>query len=150
MSWYVPKANVDHTIRGQGTSTLDYSATIPRVVYRSWWIVHISWWIVHISWWIVHISWWVVYISWWIVHISWWVVYKFITTKSSIYIMWTVIPPHIKNHRTKHTIFTQLNLFLKLTVCEGHSKHNERISAPYGDNWFGPGEYIPLLAPVTI
>ncbi len=32
VSWYVPKANVDHTISGQGTgnSTLDHSATIPR------------------------------------------------------------------------------------------------------------------------
>ncbi len=32
LSWYVPKANVDHTISGQGTviSTLDHSATIPR------------------------------------------------------------------------------------------------------------------------
>ncbi len=31
LSWYVPKANVDHTVRGQGTSTLDHSATTPRV-----------------------------------------------------------------------------------------------------------------------
>ncbi len=32
LSWYVPKANVDHTICGQGTaiSTLDHSATTPR------------------------------------------------------------------------------------------------------------------------
>ncbi len=32
LSWYVPKANVDHTIRGQGTAitTLDHSATTPR------------------------------------------------------------------------------------------------------------------------
>ncbi len=32
VSSYVPKANVDHTISGQGTgiSTLDHSATIPR------------------------------------------------------------------------------------------------------------------------
>ncbi len=30
LSWYVPKANVDRTTRGQGTSTLDYSATTPR------------------------------------------------------------------------------------------------------------------------
>ncbi len=31
LSWYVPKANVDHTISGQGTaiSTLDHSATMP-------------------------------------------------------------------------------------------------------------------------
>ncbi len=33
-SSYVAKANVDHTIRGQGTgiSTLDHSATTPRVI----------------------------------------------------------------------------------------------------------------------
>ncbi len=32
LSWYLPKANVDHTISGQGTSdsTLDHSATTPR------------------------------------------------------------------------------------------------------------------------
>ncbi len=32
LSWYVPKANVDHTINWQGTavSTLDLSATTPR------------------------------------------------------------------------------------------------------------------------
>ncbi len=32
LSWYVPKANVDHTISGQGTaiSTLDNSITTPR------------------------------------------------------------------------------------------------------------------------
>ncbi len=32
LSSYVPKANVDHTISGQGTgiSTLDHSATTPR------------------------------------------------------------------------------------------------------------------------
>ncbi len=32
LSSYVPKANVDHTIGGQGTgnSTLDHSATTPR------------------------------------------------------------------------------------------------------------------------
>ncbi len=29
LSWYVPKANVDHTIRGHGTSTLDHLATTP-------------------------------------------------------------------------------------------------------------------------
>ncbi len=35
LSWYVPKANVDHTISGQGTavSTLDHSATTPRIVF---------------------------------------------------------------------------------------------------------------------
>ncbi len=35
LSWYVPKANVDHTISGQGTaiSTLDHLATTPR----AWW-----------------------------------------------------------------------------------------------------------------
>ncbi len=27
LSWYVPKANVDHNIKGQGTSTLDHSVT---------------------------------------------------------------------------------------------------------------------------
>ncbi len=34
LSWYVPKANVDHTISGQGTavSTLDHSATTPREI----------------------------------------------------------------------------------------------------------------------
>ncbi len=34
-SSYVPKANVDHTISGQGTgiTTLDYSATTPRAKY---------------------------------------------------------------------------------------------------------------------
>ncbi len=32
LSWYVPKANVDHTIRGQGTSILDHSATTPRAL----------------------------------------------------------------------------------------------------------------------
>ncbi len=33
LSWYVPTANVDHTVSGQGTaiSTLDHSATTPRV-----------------------------------------------------------------------------------------------------------------------
>ncbi len=34
MSWYVPKANVDHTIRGQETAaainTLDHLATTPN------------------------------------------------------------------------------------------------------------------------
>ncbi len=32
LSWYVPKANMDHTISGHGTadSTLDHSATTPR------------------------------------------------------------------------------------------------------------------------
>ncbi len=32
LSWYVPKANMDHTISGQGTaiSTLHHSATTPR------------------------------------------------------------------------------------------------------------------------
>ncbi len=29
LSWYVPKANVDHTIRCHGTITLDHSATTP-------------------------------------------------------------------------------------------------------------------------
>ncbi len=32
MSGYVPKANVDHTISLQGTSTLDHSATTPRAI----------------------------------------------------------------------------------------------------------------------
>ncbi len=34
LSWYVPKANVDHTISGQGTafSTLDHLATTPRAM----------------------------------------------------------------------------------------------------------------------
>ncbi len=34
LSWYVPKANMDHTIRGQGTadSTLDHSASTPRTI----------------------------------------------------------------------------------------------------------------------
>ncbi len=33
LSWYVPKANVDHTKNDQGTavSTLDHSATTPSV-----------------------------------------------------------------------------------------------------------------------
>ncbi len=31
LSWYVPKANVDHTIRGQGTSTVDHLATTPSL-----------------------------------------------------------------------------------------------------------------------
>ncbi len=33
LSWYVPKANIDHTIRGQGTavSTSDHSATTPSL-----------------------------------------------------------------------------------------------------------------------
>ncbi len=37
LSSYVPKANVDHTISGQGTgiSTLDHSATTPRANYTS-------------------------------------------------------------------------------------------------------------------
>ncbi len=32
LRWYIPKANVDHTISGQGTavSTLDHSATTPK------------------------------------------------------------------------------------------------------------------------
>ncbi len=32
LSWYVPKTNVYHAIRDQGTaiSTLDHSATIPK------------------------------------------------------------------------------------------------------------------------
>ncbi len=32
LSWYLPKANVDHTISSQGTamSTLDHLATTPR------------------------------------------------------------------------------------------------------------------------
>ncbi len=35
LSSYVPKANVDHTIFGQGTAiiTLDYSATTPRAIW---------------------------------------------------------------------------------------------------------------------
>ncbi len=35
LSWYVPKANVDHTISGQATadSTLDHSATTPIMQY---------------------------------------------------------------------------------------------------------------------
>ncbi len=35
LSWYVPKANVDHTRSGQGTAvnTLDHSATTPRTMY---------------------------------------------------------------------------------------------------------------------
>ncbi len=35
LSSYVPKANVDHTISGQGTGidTLDHSATTPRTKY---------------------------------------------------------------------------------------------------------------------
>ncbi len=37
LSWYVPKANVDHTIRGQGTSTLDHSATTPWANMGIWW-----------------------------------------------------------------------------------------------------------------
>ncbi len=37
-SWYVPKANVDHTIGGQGTafSTLDHSATTQRAKKWQW------------------------------------------------------------------------------------------------------------------
>ncbi len=37
LSWYVPKANVDHTISDQGTaiSTLDLSATTPRDEHSS-------------------------------------------------------------------------------------------------------------------
>ncbi len=38
LSWYVPKINVDHTIRCQGTSTLDHSATTRSslsVIYSS-------------------------------------------------------------------------------------------------------------------
>ncbi len=36
LSCYVPKANVDHTIGGQGTgiSTLDHSATTPKATLR--------------------------------------------------------------------------------------------------------------------
>ncbi len=30
LSWYVPKANVDHTVRGQGISTFDNTVTTPR------------------------------------------------------------------------------------------------------------------------
>ncbi len=35
LSWYVPKANVDHTISGQRTavSTLDHSATTQNIIY---------------------------------------------------------------------------------------------------------------------
>ncbi len=35
LSWYVPKADMDHTISGQGTavSTLDHSATTPRAKF---------------------------------------------------------------------------------------------------------------------
>ncbi len=42
MSSYVSKANVDHTTSGQGTgiSTLDHSATTPRVMG----ITHWDWW----------------------------------------------------------------------------------------------------------
>ncbi len=38
LSWYVTKANVDHTISGQGTaiSILDHSATIPKVSIMVW------------------------------------------------------------------------------------------------------------------
>ncbi len=36
LSWYVPKDNVDHTIKGQGTSTLDHSATTPRANCHGW------------------------------------------------------------------------------------------------------------------
>ncbi len=42
LSWYVPKANVDHTISGQGTAdnTLDHSATTPSVMtYTTVWIL---------------------------------------------------------------------------------------------------------------
>ncbi len=37
LSWYVPKANVDHTINSQGTtvSTLDHSATKPRAPHQT-------------------------------------------------------------------------------------------------------------------
>ncbi len=31
LSWLCAKANVDDTIRGQGTGTLEHSATTPRV-----------------------------------------------------------------------------------------------------------------------
>ncbi len=36
LSWYVPKANVDHTKNGQATadSTLDHSATTPSATYN--------------------------------------------------------------------------------------------------------------------
>ncbi len=35
LSWYVPKADVDHAISGPGTaiSTLDHSATTPRAIF---------------------------------------------------------------------------------------------------------------------
>ncbi len=46
MSSYMPKANVDHTISGQGTgiSTLDHSATTPRAndVIRSSGVQYLS------------------------------------------------------------------------------------------------------------
>ncbi len=37
LSWYVPKANVDHTISSQGTAinTLDHSATTQRVTLHA-------------------------------------------------------------------------------------------------------------------
>ncbi len=46
LSWYVPKANVDHTINGQGiaVSTLDHSATTPRANYIHKVLLHATIW----------------------------------------------------------------------------------------------------------
>ncbi len=44
LSRYVPKANVDHTINGQGISTLDHSVTTSRAHQQYWFnIVHHDW-----------------------------------------------------------------------------------------------------------
>ncbi len=46
LSWYVPKANVDHTISGQWTaiSTLDHQATTQGQTENSLtWDVHVDW-----------------------------------------------------------------------------------------------------------
>ncbi len=59
LSWYVPNANVDHTVRGQGTNTLDHSTTTPRsclnlnlktsiASYRISWM-GFPWWFSHTS-----------------------------------------------------------------------------------------------------
>ncbi len=46
LSWYVPKANLDHTISAQGTadSTLDHSASTPLKLftYLQWMLILIS------------------------------------------------------------------------------------------------------------